>query len=370
MHLKFPRAIIACLSIGLLVPPLAVALMLDEVSLPPGFDIKVFAAEVPNARQIALGPNGVVFAGSREAGAVYRIRDDDGDFVADSVETILSGLYMPSGVAFKDGVLYVAEVHQVTAYDSPLRGFGEELGKRTVFADLPKDSHHGWKAIDFGPDGHLYVPVGAPCNVCEVSKPYGSILKVDLDTGGTETYAQGVRNSVGFAWHPLSKQLWFSDNGRDWMGDDIPGCEINRVDEPGQHFGFPYVHAAGIPDDSFTAPEGVKLAYPARVLGAHVAPLGMLFYTGGQYPDEFRNRLFVAQHGSWNRTKKAGYNIMLAAIDDQNEVTSYKEFAGGWLKGQAHWGRPVDIEMLTDGSLLVSDDFAGVIYRISYEDKN
>ena len=154
------------------------------------------------------------------------------------------------------------------------------------------------------------------------------------------------------------------------MGDDIPGCEINRVNDPGQHFGFPYVHAAGIPDDSFTAPEGIKLTSPAQVLGAHVAPLGMLFYTGGQFPDEFRNRLFVAQHGSWNRTKKAGYNIMLAEIDDRNEVTRYKEFASGWLKGQAHWGRPVDIEMLTDGSLLVSDDFAGVIYRISYEDKN
>ena len=344
----------------------ASGLMLDEIKLPPGFKIEVFASEVPNARQLALGPPGIVFAGSREAGAVYRLADSDADFIADKTDVIQSGRYMPSGVAYRDGVLYVAEVHQISAIEKPLGG-ADDLAAQVVYNELPKDSHHGWKAIDFGPDGNLYIPVGAPCNVCEVAPPYGTILKLDWQSKQAQVYARGVRNSVGFAWHPTTRKLWFSDNGRDWMGDDIPGCEINRVDEPGQHFGFPYVHAAGIRDEGFQLPDGLKVAYPAKVLGAHVAPLGMLFYTGAQFPADYQNRLFVAQHGSWNRTKKSGYNIMMADIDEHGKLVTYETFASGWLKGQATWGRPVDIEMLPDGSLLVSDDFAGVIYRIHYE---
>ena len=358
--------IFACSAFLLAWPLSGHAVSTDNIRLPEGFQISVFAREVPNARQLALGPNGVVFAGSREAGAVYRITDEDGDFVADRVETIASGLYMPSGVAYRDGNLYVAEVNRISAFEQAATGHIKDLKGQVVYSDLPSDSHHGWKAIDFGPDGFLYVPVGAPCNVCEVTPPYGTILKVDLKRRSAEVYARGIRNSVGFAWHPRTQELWFSDNGRDWMGDDVPGCEINRVEKPNQHFGFPYVHADGIADDKFAAPRGLEISFPAKVLAAHVAPLGMLFYTGEQFPGAYQQSLFVAQHGSWNRTKKAGYNIMLAEINGQGSVVSYKEFAAGWLQGQAHWGRPVDIEMLKDGSLLVSDDYAGVIYRISY----
>ena len=342
------------------------SLMLDEVKLPDGFKISVFAQGLADARQIAKGPAGVIFVGSRAAGAVYRVTDADGDYIADRVEQIAGDLYMPSGIAYREGKLYIAEVHRITVLHQPLAETLDEMAAEVIYDDLPSDAHHGWKAIDFGPDNRLYVPVGAPCNVCEVKAPHGTILAVDLATKQTQVYAQGVRNSVGFAWHPKSQKLWFSDNGRDWMGDDIPGCEINRVDTPGQHFGFPYVHAAGIADDGFALPKSLDVTYPAQVLGAHVAPLGLLFYTGGQFPSEYKHRLFVAQHGSWNRTEKAGYNIMVASINDEGKVVAYENFASGWLKGQAVWGRPVDLEQLEDGSLLVSDDQAGVIYRISY----
>lgn len=346
--------------------PLSHGLLLDNLSLPAGFEIKVFAEDVPNARQIALGPMGVVFVGSREAGNVYRLHDVDGDFIVDKKEILASGLYMPSGIAYRDGKLYVAEVNKITVFENPLSDTAANLSRELVYDDLPSDGHHGWKTIDFGPDDNLYVPVGAPCNVCEVDAPYGTILQVDLNKKTRKIYASGVRNSVGFAWHPVTKKLWFSDNGRDWMGDDIPGCEINRVDQPGQHFGFPYIHADGISDDGFERPLTLEISYPAKVLGAHVAPLGLLFYEGEQFPSEYRHRLFVAQHGSWNRTRKTGYDLMMATINASGEVTDYQRFASGWRKGEATWGRPVDIEMLPDGSLLVSDDHAGVIYRISY----
>jgi glucose/arabinose dehydrogenase len=354
------------LSFGLLWTSTALSLMLDNISLPAGFAIRVFADNVPNARQIALGPDGVVFVGSRDAGKVYRLHDADGDFVAEKTEVVASGLYMPSGVAYRDDKLFVAEVNRIISFEQPLGDLAQELSAKVVYDALPSDGHHGWKAIDFGPDNNLYVPVGAPCNVCEVKPPYGSILQIDLESKSATTYAAGVRNSVGFAWHPVTQKLWFSDNGRDWMGDDKPGCEINRVDKPGQHFGFPYIHASGIADDSFKVPHGLEVSYPAKVLDAHVAPLGLLFYEGEQFPEDYKHRLFVAQHGSWNRKKKIGYDLMMATINADGEVTNYETFASGWRRGQANWGRPVDIAMLPDGSLLLSDDHAGVIYRISY----
>ena len=346
--------------------PTTYALTVDDISLPDGFEIQMFADNVPNARQIAVGPGGVIFVGSREAGNVYRLHDLDGDFVVDKTEVFAGGLYMPSGVAYRDGKLYVAEVNKITMFAAPLSAKVADSEPEIVYKALPSDGHHGWKAIDFGPDNNLYVPVGAPCNVCEVAFPYGSILQIDLDKNAVTVYASGVRNSVGFAWHPRTKKLWFSDNGRDWMGDDVPGCEINRVDRPGQHFGFPYVHADGIADDGFKLPPGIEVSYPAKVLGAHVAPLGLLFYEGEQFPAEYKDRLFVAHHGSWNRTRKSGYDLMMATIDASGEVTHYETFASGWRKGEAHWGRPVDIAMLADGSILVSDDHAGAIYRIFY----
>ena len=369
MPIVQPRSASVIVGLLFLIVESVHGLMLDEIQLPQGFQIKVFASGVTDARQIAKGPDGVIFVGSRAAGAVYRVTDVDGDYVADRVEQIASELYMPSGIAYREGKLYIAEVHRITVLHQPLAEKLNEMAAEVIYDNLPNDAHHGWKAIDFGPDGRLYVPVGAPCNVCEVKAPHGTILAVDLAAKRSQIIAQGVRNSVGFAWHPVSRKLWFSDNGRDWMGDDIPGCEINRVDAAGQHFGFPYVHADGIADDGFEKPNALEVSLPAQVLGAHVAPLGLLFYTGAQFPKAYNNRLFVAQHGSWNRTEKAGYNIMVASINDEGQVIAYEQFASGWLKGQAVWGRPVDIEQLVDGSLLVSDDQAGVIYRISYTGK-
>ncbi|MEM7466904.1 MAG: PQQ-dependent sugar dehydrogenase [Pseudomonadota bacterium] len=367
MRRKQSAFLFLCAVVLLGLPSVPSAIQLDKIELPAGFSIEIFAQGLPSARQIAVAPNGVVFVGSREAGAVYRVTDGDQDFHGEKTDTIASGLYMPSGVAFRDGVLYIAEVHRVLAIKNPFSEDTAELVPEIVYDGLPQDAHHGWKAIDFGPDKHLYVPVGAPCNVCEVAAPYGSILALDLAKKSHQVYAHGVRNSVGFAWHPSSKKLWFSDNGRDWMGDDQPGCEINRVDRPGQFFGFPYVHANGIADDQFKPAKPLDATPPALVLGAHVAPLGLLFYTGEQFPPGYKNKLFFAQHGSWNRTKKVGYNLMLATIDESGAVAGYERFASGWLRGQAHWGRPVDIEMLADGSLLLSDDYAGAIYRIAYQ---
>jgi glucose/arabinose dehydrogenase len=237
-----------------------------------------------------------------------------------------------------------------------------------VFDKLPSDGHHGWKFIAFGPDGALYIPVGAPCNVCEVKDPYGTILRLDVATGALEVIARGVRNSVGFDWHPRTQELWFSDNGRDMLGDDVPPGELNRIAQTGRHFGFPYIHGGDIVDPEFgKASETVSFEKPAWQLGAHVAPLGMMFYTGREFPEEYRGSLLVAEHGSWNRSRKVGYRVMRAVFDPDAAISSYVPFITGWLQGEAYWGRPVDFEQLPDGSVLVSDDHAGAIYRISYD---
>ena len=335
--------------------------------MPDGFSITTFASNVPNARQIARGDNGTVFVGSRRVGSVYAVVDSDGDFIADDVHIVAKDLFLPTGIAFHDGNLYVAEVNRVIAFDGIESRLTDPPSPRIVVDGLPSDKHHGWKFLGFGPDGHLYIPVGAPCNVCEVVDPYGTILQFNMQTKALQVYARGVRNSVGFDWHPLSKKMWFSDNGRDWMGDDVPGCELNRVDTPESHFGFPFVHAVGIADDQFSMPDGLTdIVAPAKVLEAHVAPLGVMFYTGAQFPESYQNALFVAEHGSWNRSKKSGYRIMVAHLDDAENVISYRPFITGWKVGEANWGRPVDLQQLPDGSILISDDYAGVIYRVQY----
>lgn len=345
----------------------AAALMLDRLKVPDGFSVAVFSDGVADARQMARGTSGVIYVGSRRAGSVYAVVDGDGDKRADHVHTIATGLYMPSGVAYHDGTLYVAEVNRVIAFDAIDSNFRSEPKPRIVFDRLPADGHHGWKFIAFGPDNALYIPVGAPCNVCEVEDPYGTILRLDVATGKLDVVARGIRNSVGFDWHPRTQELWFSDNGRDMMGDEVPPEEINRISQSGQHFGFPYVHGGDIPDPEFgTDAKPASYEQPAWQLGAHVAPLGVMFYTGREFPEEYRGSLLVAEHGSWNRSRKAGYRVMRAIFDADGAIQSYVPFITGWLQGEANWGRPVDIEQLADGSVLVSDDQAGVIYRISY----
>jgi glucose/arabinose dehydrogenase len=347
----------------------AKTLPLDKLKLPPGFKVDVFA-EVENARSLAISPEGTIFVGNRDKDKVYAVKDTDGDFKADKKWVIADSLNMPNGVAFKDGALYVAEMTRILKF-SDIESKLNNPGKGEVIGDaFPEQDGHGWKYIAFGPDGKLYVPVGAPCNICEPKEEiYASITRMSADGTGREVFAKGVRNTVGFTWHPDTKELWFTDNGRDLMGDEVPNCELNLASNAGMHFGYPYCHEGSISDPEFgkkrTCSEFVA---PVQKMGPHVAPLGLKFYTGAMFPDTYKNQLIVARHGSWNRTKKSGHDLALVKIKD-NKSEGLESFASGWLDDETQkvWGRPVDVLGLKDGSILVSDDFANVIYRISYQ---
>jgi glucose/arabinose dehydrogenase len=274
-------------------------------------------------------------------------------------------LNMPNGVAFRDGALYVAEVSRILRYDAIESSLPTVPEAKVVRADLPKDRHHGWRYIAFGPDGKLYVPIGAPCNVCNEPN-YAVITRMNPDGSDYEVFARGVRNSVGFTWHPTTRQLWFTDNGRDWLGEDQPPCELNHAPRAGLDFGFPYCHGRDVKDPEFgSLGECSKITPPVQTLGAHVAPLGVKFYTGTAFPEEYRNQAFIAEHGSWNRKERNGYRIMLVRLAGDKAV-AYQPFASGFNRGNEVFGRPVDLLVLGDGSMLVSDDQAGAIYRIRY----
>jgi len=324
---------------------------------------------VPNARSMALSPNGTLFVGTLAQGNLYAIRDTDQDHVADEVITLAQGMNSPNGVAFRDGALYVAEINRVLRYDNIEESLPQLPEPVVINADYPSDAPHGWKFIRFGPDGRLYVPVGAPCNVCAIEgTPYGKITSIAADGSDYQVYADGVRNSVGFDWQPETGVLWFTDNGRDGLGDDVPPDELNRAPEAGLHFGFPYCHGGTIPDPDFGRQRACdEFTPPAQTLGPHVAALGMRFYTGNLFPEEYHNQIFIAEHGSWNRTQPIGYRVTLIRLEG-DQVVSYEPFAEGWLRENGEvWGRPVDVQGMPDGSLLVSDDTAGAIYRIWYE---
>jgi glucose/arabinose dehydrogenase len=344
------------------------ALALDTIKLPPGFAIDVFASGVDNARSLALGDNGTLFVGTRTAGKVYAIVDANRDHRADRVVTLASGWNMPNGVAFRDGALYVAEVSRVHRFDDIERTL-DRPSSRVINESFPTDRHHGWKFIAFGPDGWLYVPVGAPCNVCDrraADRRYATIMRMKPDGSAPEIYAEGVRNTVGFTWHPATRALWFTENGRDMMGDDVPPDELNVTTRPGQDYGFPYCHGGTIPDPEFgKARPCADFVPPVQRLGPHVAALGVRFYTGTMFPPRYRHQVFIAEHGSWNRTKKIGYRVTLVRLEGDKAV-SYEPFAEGWLQGERAWGRPVDVLVMPDGALLVSDDEADAIYRITY----
>jgi glucose/arabinose dehydrogenase len=347
---------------AVLEPALSVpALPLSSLKLPPGFEIELFA-RVPNARQMTLGKT-TLFVGSMRAGKVYAVPLQG----PHKPVVIADGLEMPVGVAFHDGDLYVSAVSRIVR----LRDIEAQLDKpprpEVVSDDFPGDTHHGWKFIAFGPDGKLYVPVGAPCNICEPdSDRYAVITRLDLDNGKIEVVARGVRNTVGFDWQPKTGELWFTDNGRDWLGDDAPPDELNRLARSGQHFGYPYCHGGTIADPEFgRAHRCNEFVAPVQNLGTHVASLGMRFYTGRQFPKRYRGAIFIAEHGSWNRGHKNGYRVSMVRVQD-GRTLGYEPFVTGWLQGEAAWGRPADVLMLPDGSLLVSDDQAGAIYRVSY----
>lgn len=344
-----------------------VKILAGAVQMPPGFQIQVYADSVAGARSMALSPSGVLFVGTRKEGRVYAVLDETNDRVADSVVTIAEGLNMPNGVALWNGDLYVAEVHRILRFSQIESRLDKPVKPEVVYDQLPSDRHHGWKFIRFGPDSRLYVPIGAPCNTCRKSNPiYATIARINRDGSGFEIFAQGVRNSVGFDWHPKTDELWFSDNGRDWLGDDLPPDEINRAAIKGLHFGYPFCHGGVVADPEFGSEKACdQFTAPEVRLPAHVAPLGMRFYTGRMFPEEYYQQLFIAEHGSWNRSRKVGYRITLVRME-RGRVTEYEPFAQGWLAGDSAWGRPVDIEVMGDGSMLVSDDKNGVIYRISY----
>jgi glucose/arabinose dehydrogenase len=341
-------------------------LPLDKIQLPPGFEISLYA-EVPGARSMTLSRSGTLFIGTQKAGKVYAIQTRGGE--QNKKPTVIAqGLNTPNGVAFRDGALYVAEVSRVLRYDGIESRLHDAPKPVVVNNSFPSDRQHGWKFIAFGPDGLLYIPVGAPCNICEPDPDRYALLKrMKADGSGVEVFARGIRNTVGFDWHPQTKELWFTDNGRDRQGDDVPPDELNHAPKPGLHFGYPYCHGGDIPDPEFGKKRPCsEFTAPAQKLGPHVAALGMRFYTGSMFPSEYKNQIFIAEHGSWNRSTPIGYRVTLVQLQG-NRAVSYKTFAQGWLQGNRAWGRPVDVVVMPDGALLVSDDEAGAIYRISYK---
>lgn len=339
-------------------------LPLEKIKLPPGFSINLWA-KVPDARALSLGAKGTVFVGSRSAGNVYAITDHDGER---RVRIIASKLKLPSGVAFHQGALYVSAINRILRYDQIEQNLDQPPQPQVVIDSYPKETFHGWRFIAFGPDDLLYVSVGAPCDACEADQShYALISRIKPDGSDYEIYAQGVRNSVGFDWHPETKELWFTDIGRNWMSDNMPPDELNHAPTKGMHFGFPYCHASNILDPKFGAKRGCGRSTPPVIeLDAHVTPLGMRFYTGDMFPPEYKNRIIIAEHGSWNQRTHTGYQLEWAHLEG-NKVIKKEVFANGWLEnGNTAWGRPVDVLVMPDGALLVSDDQAGAIYRISY----
>ena len=352
-------------------------LPLDQLKLPPGFHIEL-VARVPNARAMSWGASAagaggaaMLFVGSMQEGKVYAVTvPAAGSSEKAVVRTIASGLKMPVGVAYRDGALYVSSVSRIVRFDDIEKKLDNPPAPVVVRDSFPTDTHHGWKYIAFGPDGYLYVPVGAPCNVCDPdSNRYANIMRMKPDGSDLQVFAKGVRNSVGFAWEPRSGELWFTDNGRDMLGDDVPPDELNHAPRAGMHFGYPYCHAGAIVDPEFGKLHPcADFTAPAQRLGAHVAALGLKFYTGMQFPARYRNQIIIAEHGSWNRSKKIGYRLSLVRLEGGKAV-AYEPFVEGWLQGDLNWGRPADVINAPDGSLLVSDDHAGAIYRIRYDGK-
>ena len=341
---------------------------LSQISLPPGFSIGIYA-KVPGARSMTLSPSGTLFVGTM-GNNVYAVRDDNQDGKADKIYIVAKGLNTPNGVAFKNGSLFIATISTIYRLDSIENNLSAPPAPVIVYDKYPSDKHHGWKFIAFGPDGKLYIPVGAPCNVCDNANPvYASITRMNADGTGMEIFAKGIRNTVGFDWEPGTNQLWFTENGRDNMGDDMPNDELNTAPHSGMHFGFPYCHQGNTLDPEFGKDKNCSDYTPPELfLGPHVAALGMRFYTGDMFPKEYKHAIFIAEHGSWNRSTPIGYRVSVAMRDSGNKLIRYAQFAEGWLHPDgSSKGRPVVVQQLADGSLLVSDDYNGLIYRVTYK---
>ena len=347
---------------------------MPDIDLPDGFQINVFTDDVPNARSMTLGDE-MIFVSTRSEGKIYAITNYQDN---PKVFVLASGLYMPNGIAFHENDLYVAEIHRVLKFENieeSLNGliqnndFNTNALSFSVISNYPKDRHHGWRYIVVGPDKKLYVPIGAPCNVCD-EPGYAVITKINLDGSGKEIIATGIRNTVGMTFHPQTNELWFTDNGRDMLGDDLPPGELNKLSFKGEHFGFPFCHGSQVVDPEYGSLGSCSdITAPVQELDAHVAPLGLKFYTGTMFPEDYHNQLFISEHGSWNRSEKSGYRVTLVKLD-QDQAISYETFASGWLKDEESLGRPTDLLVLPDGSMLISDDQNGVIYKITYNQEN
>ncbi|MCZ6641801.1 MAG: PQQ-dependent sugar dehydrogenase [Gammaproteobacteria bacterium] len=337
----------------------------NDLVAPNGFTISVVSDDVANARQMALSDAGTLFVGTRRAGKVYAIANALGDNPGKRV-TVAKGLTMPSGVAVRGTDLYVGALDRILRFANVEKHLWKNAKFEVITDQLPDKTHHGWKHLGFGPDGSLYFAVGAPCNICLSEDPrFASILRMDPQSGDTSVYASGVRNTVGFDWHPVTRALWFTDNGRDMLGDDVPFEEVNVAAEPGLHFGYPFVHGGDLLDPKFgTDVDPATYVLPTIKIQAHSAALGVGFYTSTQFPEKYANALFIAEHGSWNRSSKVGYRVSVVTFDESG--SNYEPFVTGWLDGQKNWGRPTDVLMAPDGSLLISDDKAGAIYRVHY----
>ena len=345
----------------------AAEIPLDKIKLPPGFEISLYASGLPNARSMAFGKNGTLFVGTRFVGNVYAVVEKDGKR---ETKVIAKGLHRSNGVAFKNGALYVAELSRIIRFDNIEANLDNPPKPVVVFDALPKDEAHGWKFMTLGPDGWLYFQIGAPGNILIPPATHAQIVRVDPENGVLETVATGVRNSVGMDFHPVTKQLWFTNNGRDWIDENMPNDTLHHVTRKGMNFGYPFCHQGDFLDPEFGKGRSCKeFDAPDMKLGPHVAALGMRFYTGAQFPAAYKNNIFIAEHGSWNRAKKTGYNISRVVLDANGKALKVEEFATGFLQGETFWGRPADVQMMKDGSLLVSDDVAGAIYRISYKKK-
>jgi glucose/arabinose dehydrogenase len=348
-------------------PPIAAAvdkLPTAKLKVPPGFNIEVYAAGMANARSLAEGDKGTIFVGSRLVGNVYAIANKDGKR---SVRTLASGLYRPNGVAFKNGTLYIAELSKVSKIDKVEDNLDASPKPTMIYDNLPKDEAHGWKFIAIGPDNKLYVPVGQPGNNVLHDDAHGQIRRMNLDGSGAEVIARGVRNTVGFDWNPETKQLYFTDNGRDWMSEDVPQDELNRITKVGEHFGAPYCLQGNIVDPEFGWGKSCSdYTAPVGLLGPHSAALGMRFYTGNMFPKAYKNAIIVARHGSWNRSKKVGGDVLVVKLNKDGTVKSTEPLITGFLENNSYIGRPVDVMQMKDGSLLVSDDWNGAVYRVTY----
>jgi glucose/arabinose dehydrogenase len=348
-------------------PPIAAAadkLPTAKLKVPPGFNIEVYAAGMANARSMAEGDKGTIFVGTRLVGKVYAVANKDGKR---SVKTLYSDLYRPNGIAFKNGTLYIAELSKVSKIDKVEDNLDSPPKPTMIYDNLPKDEAHGWKFIGIGPDNKLYVPVGQPGNNVLHSDAHGQIRRINLDGSGAEVIARGVRNTVGFDWNPETKQLYFTDNGRDWMSEDVPEDELNRVTKVGEHFGAPYCLQGNIVDPEFGWGKSCsEYTAPVGLLGPHSAALGMRFYTGNMFPKAYKNAIIVARHGSWNRSKKVGGDVMVVKLNKDGTVKSMEPFITGFLEDNKYIGRPVDVMQMKDGSLLVSDDWNGAVYRVTY----